>query len=411
MSYKHACVTGLGTISPLGPDTESSWKELIAGTIALATTTDGLAQVLQEYPVGQAYRDVALDRAGVDTKLRRRMDPMTTQAIAAAHEAVADAGLQKPLNQSRAAVVLGVGFGAAKSHYYIASMCVKDQADRMTPFAIPAGMPNSAACNVSLAMGSRGPTWTTATACAAGLDASGIALMLIQNNLADVVITGGTEAIVDDIGVGGMSAARALSKVDNGDPAVLRPFDKRRRGTAVGEGAAILVLETPEHAAQRGARIRAEICGYGSGSDAFHITQPRPDGSGALDVMRASLAAAEMQPSDLDVIFAHGTGTPLNDAMEGKAVCELFGSHLPMVTSTKGQYGHAMGTSGPFHLVFAVKAMEDGVVPATVTCTDPDPECGITPVLENTSASIKTAMVNAFGFGGHNASVILRRPS
>lgn len=406
-----ACITGLGVISPLGPDLETSWSSLLQGTVALRTVNEGLAECLQDYPVGPAQLDPALDRAQIDRRLRRRMDRMTIQAMAAAQEALDDARLQVSEQQARrAAVVMGVGFGAAKTHLYIASMCLQDKADRMSPFAIPAGMPNSAACNVSLANGTMGPTWTVATACAAGLDATGIALMLLRSGAADVVVTGGTESIVDDVGLGGMGAAKALSRIDGEDPAVLRPFCRRRRGTAVGEGVAVLVLETPEHAEARGAKVRALLTGYGSGSDSFHITQPRPDGTGAMAVMEASLASAELQPSAIDAIFAHGTGTPLNDAMEGKAVRKLFGDPAPLVTSTKGQYGHAMGASGPFHLAFAVKAMEDSVVPATVTCQDPDPECEIVPVLENTPKEVRAAMVNAFGFGGHNASLVLQAP-
>lgn len=410
MPFSHACITGLGAVTPLGADAGTSWRELLSGRLALRTGAHGIAATLADYPVGAACLEEAVAREGMDRRALRRLDPISVQALVAAAEAVRDAGLKPPLDRSRAAVVMGVGFGAAKSHYYIASMCIRDSAHRMSPFAIPSAMPNSAAANVCLAYGVRGPSLTVATACAAGLDATGLALWLIQSGQADLVLAGGTENIADDIGVGGMGAARALARAEDGDVGVLRPFDRRRKGTVVGEGAAILVLESPEHAAARGARVRARLLGYGNGSDAYHITQPRPDGSGAAEVMRRALAAARLAPEQVDAVFAHGTGTPLNDVMEGRALAAVFGERLPLVTSPKAQFGHAMGASGPINLVFAVHALEEQLVPATVTCTEPDPECLVEPVREEPrEARLGHVMVNAFGFGGHNGSLVLGR--
>lgn len=410
MTARPALITGIGAATPLGPDVATSWQNLLAGKIALATGDPGLAPSLREYPVGKACYQEAVDRLGLNPRQMRRLDPTSTLTLAATQQAIDDAGLETPVPNARVATVIGVGFGAVESHRRIADSCTPEKVDKMSPFSIPAAMPNAAACNVSLAYGAVGPTWTTATACAAGLDATGIAYWLLSNGLADVAFAGGVELIAEDVGVGGLSAARALSKARNGDPAVLMPFDVNRKGTAVGEGAAMLVLETPEHAEHRGARVRARVMGYSSGSDAYHITAPRPDGSGAYDVMDRALRTSEMRPEEIQAIFAHGTGTPLNDAMEGKAVARLFNDKMPLVTSTKGQYGHAMGASGPINIVFAVRAIEENRVPATITCHEPDPECRIKPVMgQAAEAELDAVMVNAFGFGGHNASIVLRR--
>ncbi|HEX9793421.1 MAG TPA: beta-ketoacyl-[acyl-carrier-protein] synthase family protein [Planctomycetota bacterium] len=410
MASTPVCITGIGAVTPLGPDAPSSWRELLAGTIALRVGHLGLADTLAEYPVGVADIEPAVARVGMQARDRRRLDPISVQAICAAAEALDDAGLETPVEDARVSVVMGIGFGAALSHYHIVEMCLKGKAHRMNPFTIPAAMPNSASCNVSLQHRSRGPSWTIATACAAGTDAIGIALWLVQSGQADVVIAGGTEHIANDVGVGGMSAARALAKVVDGDLGVLRPFDRRRKGTVVGEGAALFVLESPAHAANRGARVHGLLHGYGSGSDGYHITQPQPDGSGAVDVMQRALAAAGMEPGRIDAIYAHGTGTPLNDSMEGKAVSRLFGPKPPLVTSTKGQYGHTMAASGPMNVAFALLGMAEGVVPRTLNCTDPDPECAVAPVIgEHARGEFSTVMVNSFGFGGHNASLVLSR--
>lgn len=405
-----ACVTGIGAITPLGPDAETSWRELLTGRVALQVGAPGLAPVLHPYPVGRAVVEPAFERARIDQRQMRRLDIVSIQALAAAQEALADAGLAPPLDQFRAGVVMGIGFGAAKSHYLIVSMCLQNKHDRMSPFVIPAAMPNCAASNISIAYGTHGPAWTMATACAAGLDATGTGLWLIQSGQLDLVIAGGTESIADDVGVGGMCAAKALAKAEDGDVRVLRPFDRRRKGTAVGEGAVISILEAEDFAARRGARVRARLTGYAAGSDAYHITAPRPDGSGAVDVMARALQSSGLEPGRIGAIFAHGTGTPLNDVMEGIAVRQVFGERCPLVTSTKGQYGHAMGASGPMNLLYAVRALEEQLVPATIPCTDPDPECRIVPVLERPAqAHLEAVMVNAFGFGGHNASLILEK--
>lgn len=411
MTSSYACITGIGLVTSLGSDVASCWRELLAGTIGLEMGAALKAEGLEAYPTGRARLEPALERLGMTSRALRRLDPVTIQALAATQEAVADAALETPVADGRVAVVVGTGIGGAKSYYKAAVHVFEGHPNRMSPFTIPGLMVNAPACNISLTYQTRGPAWSTSTACASGLDAIGIGLGLVKNEQADVVFIGGSEAIADDVGVGGMGAARALAKAKNGDLRVLRPFDKARAGTVVGEGSGMMVVESPEFAARRNAPVKALLCGYGAGSDGYHITQPRPDGSGALEVMRLALENGGLAPADLDVIYAHGTGTPLNDVMEGKAIRTLCGEPGPVVTSTKGQYGHTMGASGAINCVFAVKSILEKTVPPTVPCDDPDPECIITPLRgAPKKMEVRALLVNAFGFGGHNASISMRRP-
>ena len=405
-----ACITGAGAVTPLGPDLESSWRALLAGEMALRPGATDVAEALLGYPVGPAQRAAAADREQMTKPELRRLDPVSVQALCAAAEAIRDAGLEAPLDDARTAVILGVGYGATTTHMTTVRQIDAGRAARLSPFTIPASMPNAAACNVSLKFGARGPSWTTSTACASGLDAMGMGLWLLQSGQAERVLVGGSEAIADSMGIGGMAAARALKPVDDDGAPVLKPFDQTRAATAVGEGAAVFVLETPELAARRGATILGRLSGYGCGADAHHITAPRPDGSGAEEVMRLALAQAGLDPSGADAVFAHGTGTQLNDAMEGQAIARIFSDGIHVV-STKGQYGHAMGASGPLNAAFALRALQEGIVPANLPCDQPDPACGITPVLgQPIHTPLRAVLVNAFGFGGHNASVVLTQP-
>ncbi len=415
MMTEAACITGVGAVTPLGPDLESSWRALLAGEMALRSGVADVAEALMGYPVGLAQLAAATEREGFLKPELRRLDPVSVQALCAAAEAIRDAGLETPLDDARTAVILGVGYGATTTHMTTVRQIDAGRATRLSPFTIPASMPNAAACNVSLKFGARGPSWTSSTACASGLDAMGMGLWLLQSGQAERVLVGGSEAIADSMGIGGMAAARALKPVDESGGPVLKPFDKTRAATAVGEGAAVFVLETPELAAKRGATTLGKLAGYGCGADAHHITAPRPDGAGAEEVMRLALTQANLTPADADAVFAHGTGTQLNDAMEGQAIARIFskddGTQGVHVVSTKGQYGHAMGASGPLNAAFALRALQENVVPANMPCAEPDPECGITPVLgQPLLAPLRAVLVNAFGFGGHNASIVLTQP-
>ena len=407
---RRVVITGAGVITPFGPSLDAFWEGVLSGKVALRVGLESLHSDLRDFPAGAVSLEDAAASCGLDPHQVRRLDPVSILALCAAREAVAHAGLETPLEDVPTGVVLGVGYGATTTHLATHATLAGKGPGRLSPFTIPASMPNAAACNLSLSLGSRGPSWTVSTACASGLDAMGQGMWLVRNGVVDRVLVGGSEAIVDDMGLGGMAAAKALARAEEGDPEVLRPFDLARKGTAVGEGAGIFVLEAEEVAEKRNAPVRGRLAGYGASADAHHITAPDPSGSGAESSMKNALQDGQLLPGEIVAIYAHGTGTPLNDKMEGEAVLRVFGETPPLVTSTKGQYGHAMGASGPLHAALALRGLEQGVVPATHPCPDPDPDCGIVPVLGGpASCSGGSAMVNAFGFGGHNASLILSR--
>lgn len=400
-------IRGAGAVTPLGADLPSSWESLLGGEMTLACGNSPLSGPLQDYPVGRAKLEEAVAREGLSPKEMRRLDPVAQLTLCAAKEAMREADLPQSVDPARFGVVMGVGYGATTTHLQTTGKLQAGQADRLSPFTIPASMPNAAACQLAMAFGARGPAWTVGTACASGSDAVGMAWQLLQTGLVDRVLCGGAEWIGDDMGVGGMAAAKALSKADDGEPSVLKPFDVARKGTAVGTGAAMFVLEAVEEDSPL-PQDGVFLLGYGCTSDAHHITAPLPDGAGAEAAMRAALDAAALEPSAIQAIYAHGTGTPLNDAMEAHAIARLF-DPIPQVTSTKAQYGHAMGASGALNLAFAVATARDGRFPATQGCAHPDPELPFRPVLPgDPPRPVRGAvMVNAFGFGGHNASLVL----
>lgn len=403
-------ITGVGAVTPLGPDLPSSWESLCAGDIALRAAGPSFAEGLQDYAIAPACLEQAVAREGLSPRELRRLDPVAVMTLCAAAEAAAQCGLEGEVNDG---VLLGIGYGATATHLATAAKIQEGRAARLSPFTIPASMPNAAASELAIRRGLGGPAWTVGTACASGLDAIGQAWMALRAGLCSRMWCGGSEDITDDWGVGGMAAAKALAKVAEslapGAPApVLRPFDQRRQGTAVGSGAAIFVMETAAAAAARGASIQARVLGYGASADAYHITAPHPQGLGAARAMQAALDAASLSPSEVRGIFAHGTGTPLNDAMEVAAMSAVFGTEVPPFTSTKGQYGHAMGASGALHLAFAIRALQAGLLPPTFCCEEPDSSLAHLPVLPGQAAPLHgPVMVNAFGFGGHNASLLL----
>ena len=416
-------VRGVGAVTPLGADLTSSWEALLRGEMALRCGMAELPEGLQDYPVGRALLEQAVAREGLSPKELRRLDPVVQLALCASREAIAEAGLDgeagagassapgdstDALDPARFGVVMGVGYGATTTHLQTMDKLQAGKAGRLSPFTIPASMPNAAASQLAMTFGARGPALTVGTACASGSDAVGLAWQLLQGGAVDRVLCGGAEWIGDGMGVGGMAAAKALAKVgEDGNTTVLKPFDVERKGTAVGTGAAMFVLEAVEDSTS----IPADsvlLMGYGCTSDAHHITAPLPDGSGAESAMRLALQAAELQPAAIQAIYTHGTGTPLNDAMEARAIARLFAS-VPQVTSTKAQYGHAMGASGAINLAFAIATARDGHFPATQGCATPDTNLPIRPVLPGDEIPPVDGpiLVNAFGFGGHNASLVV----
>ncbi len=393
-------VRSVGAVTPLGADWEESWQALMAGTMALQLGASNLPAALQDFPVGMALLEEACAREELSPRERKRLDAVTQLAWCASQEALRKWRPQVPAH--RFGVVVGVGYGATSTHLQTMERLQQGRSNRLTPFTIPASMPNATASQLSMLSGAQGPALTLGTACASGLDAMGLAFQLLQSGSLDCVLCGGAEWITDAMGVGGMAAAKALSKAQD-SPHVLKPFDATRQGTAVGSGAAMFLLQAIEQASAEG----VVVLGYGCSSDAHHITAPLPDGSGAEAAMRGALSSANLDAEKVDVVFAHGTGTPLNDAMEAKAIARLF-PHGPTVTSTKGQYGHAMGASGALHSAFAVRSIQTGLVPPTRPCSQPDPSLPFVPLLPNSPqpSPPQVVMVNAFGFGGHNSSLL-----
>ena len=410
-------IRGAGAVTPLGADLPSSWEALLAGEMSLRREGAPLDEALQDYPIGRAKLADAIAREGMSKQELRRLDPVAQLSLCAAKEALRDAGWKRgvteegtPNSDPRFGVVMGVGYGATTTHLQTMDKLQAGRAGRLSPFTIPATMPNASASQLAMALGAQGPALTVGTACASGSDAVGVAFQLLQAGMADRILCGGAEWIGDDMGVGGMAAAKALGKVVEEDCNVLKPFDVDRKGTAVGTGAAMFLLEATDVTPEPAASVDSEVLllGYGCSSDAHHITAPLPDGAGAEQSMRLALQSAGLTADAVTAIYAHGTGTPLNDAMEAEAVARIF-HEVPPITSTKGQYGHAMGASGALNLAFAVQTVRDGIVPPTRPCPNPDPDLTVRPLLEvdGEVRSEGVVLVNAFGFGGHNASLLL----
>ncbi|MCB9881923.1 MAG: beta-ketoacyl-[acyl-carrier-protein] synthase family protein [Planctomycetes bacterium] len=404
-------ITGAGVVTPLGGDLATSWRALLDGTCALTAGDEELAASLAAFPVARPRLEEALRDTNLDPTQLRKMDPFARIALAAADQALRAGDWRLPEDPTRVGIVLGVGYGASTTHLASGRRIAQGSVTRLSPFTLPASMPNAAAAQISLTFGMEGAALTLGTACASGLDAISHAASLLRAGVHDQVLAGGVEMLVDDLGVGGMAAARSLARVDtDGDVRVVRPFDRSRAGTAVGSAAALFLLERERDALDRGARPRGCVQGWGSTSDAHHITAPHPDGRGARAAMQGALRSAKIAPAELSAIYAHGTGTPLNDHMEGRAIRSLFGETHPPLTSVKGQCGHTLGASGAVNLAFALETLAQGVLPATHPTRDVDPECGVTPVLaEALPGAFDAILINSFGFGGHNASLLLTR--
>ena len=333
--------------------------------------------------------------------------------MAAATDAWKDAGLDKGgVAPERAAVILGNGIGGREVDTEAYKMLAERGPSRLSPMTIPKIIPNEAAGNISMNLNIKGQVHTVVTACASGTDAMGVALDAIRAGRADVVVTGGTEAAITEFSIGSFCALKALSTKYNDTPLkACRPFDKNRDGFIMGEGAGVLVIEELEHARRRGARIYAELAGYGGTGDAFHLTAPQPDGEGAVRAIRLALADAGLQPEAVDYINAHGTSTPLNDPMETKAIKTVFGEHARRlkVSSTKSMTGHLIGAAGGVEAIVCVLALRDQFYPATINYETPDPECDLDYVPNvGVRAPLRVALSTSLGFGGHNGVLIFK---
>ena len=406
---RRVVITGLGAVSPLGNDVQTSWERLLAGESGAGPITHFDHT---DYKVHFACEVKDLDPTEyIDRRDARRMDRFAHLVLAAARQAEADSGLDIKAEADRIGASIATGIGGIQSFQDCYDTLVNRGPDRVNPFAIPSIIPNLGAGWVSIMLGTRGPLGAQCTACAASNMAIGDGLDAIRLGRADVMLCGGTEAAVNEVGIAGFAAMRALS-LRNDDPAkASRPFDAERDGFVMGEAGAVLVLEELEHAKARGAKIYAEVSGYGLSSDANHITEPDP--TGPVRAFQMALGDAGVEPDGIDYINAHATSTPIGDASETKMLKLALGeenARRTPVSGTKGATGHCLGAAGAIEATFTVLAVQNDVLPPTINYEAEDPECDLDYV-PNTAraATVNAAVSNSFGFGGHNACVVFRK--
>lgn len=408
---RRVVVTGIGLVTPLGVGVEESWSALIAGK-------SGVGEITRFDTSGYATK-IAAEVKGFNPedfmtkKDAKRMELFISYAIAATRMAVDDSGLTIDSgNGHRVGVFTGCGLGGLNMLEITANTVDKAGPKRVSPFFIPMLIGNMAPGMISILFGAKGPNSSVATACAAGAHAVGEAFEIIKYGKADAMITGGVESVVTRTCIAGFGAMKAISTRNDDPPKASRPFDRDRDGFVVGEGSGILILESLEHAQARGAKIYAEMAGYGMSGDGYHMTSPSPDGEGAVRCMQAAIDDAGIQPSDIGYINAHGTSTPLNDLYETRAIKTTFGNDAGIipVSSTKSMTGHLLGGAGGIESVFTALVLERGVIPPTINLENPGEECDLDYVPNVArKADVTYAMTNSFGFGGTNASLILKK--
>jgi 3-oxoacyl-[acyl-carrier-protein] synthase II len=406
---RRVVITGLGVVTSLGCEVETLWRRILAGESGVGPLTQFDTTAFKVH-FGGEVPDWAPEIL-LGSKEAKRLDRFSQFAMVAAKSAVVNSGLDFSKEDSfRCGVVLGSGIGGLNEIEEQHSRLVRSGPDRVSPFTIPKLMVNAASGHVSIEYGLRGVNYAVATACASAANAIGDAFKAIQYDDADVMVTGGTEAAITPMGLSGFTNMKALSRRNEEPQKASRPFDSGRDGFVMGEGAGLLVLEEYEHARARGAKIHAELLGYGASADAGHITQPDPEGTGAAKAMSGALKDGRLNATDIDYINAHGTSTPLGDKAETVAMKTVLGDHAYKlsISSTKSHLGHLLGASGGVELVLSVLAFRDQLAPPTINLDQPDPDCDLdyTPH-EPRQRKIRYAMSNSFGFGGHNASLIL----
>jgi 3-oxoacyl-[acyl-carrier-protein] synthase II len=417
---RRVVVTGLGIVSPLGTGVETTWKRMIAGEsgagpITKFDTSDLSARVAFEVKDGDGTNGTLKRDDWIDPKEQRRFDDFIQFALIAAKQALADSGYKPatPDQQYRSGVLVGSGIGGLPSIEATTLLLAEKGPRRISPFFIPGSLINLASGLISIAHGLKGPNHAVVTACSSGSHAIGDAARIIAVGDADVMVAGGAEATICRLGIAGFIACKALSTNFNDTPErASRPYDRDRDGFVMGEGSGILVLEELEHAKARGARIYAEIIGYGMSGDAHHVTAPAEDGDGAFRCMQAALKRAGISAGDLDYINAHGTSTPLGDEIELRAVERLLGTSAAKLSmsSTKSAVGHLLGAAGAVEAIFSILAIRDGICPPTLNLDNPSVETPIDLVPKVArKKEINTVLSNSFGFGGTNASLVIRR--
>ena len=409
---KRVVITGLGIISPVGNSVASFWDSLKAGKGGVGPITSFDASAFDSR-IAAEVKNFDPTQHGISLKEIKRTAKFVQYAVAAAKQAVESSGLVLDKeDRDRIGVVIGSGIGSLHTIEEEHKILLSRGPSRLSPFLIPMLIVNEASGLVAIVHGLRGPNSCVATACASGSHAIGEAYRMILYGDADVMITGGTEACIVPTAVGGFCALKALSTRNDAPDKASRPFDRDRDGFVMGEGSGLVVLETLEHAQKRNANIIAEIVGFGMTCDAYHITAPDPDGRGAASSMTMALKDAMMKPEDIDYINAHGTSTKLNDKIETLSMKKAFGQHSKkvMVSSTKSMTGHLLGAAGGVEFVVCCLAIKDGVVPPTTNYEYPDPDCDLDYVPNVArKADVKACMSNSLGFGGHNASLIVKR--
>jgi 3-oxoacyl-[acyl-carrier-protein] synthase II len=410
---RRVAITGLGLLTPLGTDVQSSWDGLLAGRSGAGPITRFDAA---QSPVKFACEVKGFEPARfLDKKEIRRYDLFAQFAIGAAEQAVADACLATSwdtVDRQRVGVLMGTGTGGLQTFEENCRALFEKGPSRVSPFFVPMYMANVAAALISMRYGVKGPNYCTVSACASSAHSVGDALEIIRNDHADIMIAGGAEAAITPLAVASFANMKALSE-RNDDPATAsRPFDKDRDGFVMGDGAGVLVLEEWEHARRRGAKIYAEVVGYGMTADAHHITAPAPDGSGAQEAMRLAMRSGGIRPDQVGYINAHGTSTPHGDAAETAAVKAVFGEHARKLVfgSTKSMTGHLLGAAGALEAVVCALVVQRGVIPPTINQFTPDPACDLDSAPNKAvKRSVEVALSNSFGFGGHNATLAIKR--
>ncbi|HEY4691620.1 MAG TPA: beta-ketoacyl-ACP synthase II [Anaerolineae bacterium] len=411
MDHRRVVITGMGTLNPLGLDADTSWKNALAGVSGVGPITLFDSSPLQVHIAAEVK---GFDPAHyMDVKEARRRDRLTQLAVAASREALkqADLKIDDALSEDLG-VYIGTGIGGLHSLFEATKVVLNEGPRRINPFIIPMVLDDGPASAIAIEYGARSLNFAPITACASGSDAIGMAFHAIRNGDACVIIAGGAEAPIVMIGIAAFDRTGACARMNDAPQKASRPFEKNRQGLVFGEGAAILVLENLDYALARGARPLAEIVGYGATSDAYHMTAPLEDGSGAARAMKKALRDANLTVNDVDWISAHGTATQLNDRMETLAVKAIFGEHaynIP-ISGTKSMTGHIMGATGAIEVVWCVKAIHERMIPPTINLDVPDPELDLdyTPNVARPH-TVNVAMTNAFGFGGHNSVLIVKR--
>lgn len=412
MSKRRVVVTGMGVITSLAEQVDAFFDALCHGKNGIVPIQRWDAS---NFPtrIGGECTHFDITKHGMDAREAKRLDRFGQFGLAASVQAVADSGLDfSKENTDRVGVLIGTGIGGIETLQEQSKILAERGVGRVSPFTVPRLMANAASGNISIRFGLHGPCTSVSTACATGSNAIGDAFRLVQHDEADIMIAGGSEAALCELGMGSFCAARAMSTRNDEPHRASRPWDKDRDGFVMGEGSGVLVLEEYEHAVKRGARIYAELVGYGQGADAYHITQPEEDGKGASRAMNMALKDAAVSPDMVDYVNAHGTSTPLGDLAETKAIKTTFGEHARKlaISSTKSMVGHLLGAAGGIEAVACCKMIQNRIVHPTINLDNPDPQCDLDYVPHKArEMAVQYALSNNFGFGGHNACLLFKR--